>query len=173
MITLGVFVSPVAGETETEPLQVVNKVELSKYMGRWYEIATIVMWFEKDCAGGTTADYELFSDGTVKVLNACYTADGKKKTGSGRAWVVDDQTNAKLKVSFLPFGLKFFGGDYWIIDLGANYEYAVVGHPSRRYGWILSRTKTLPEEVLNSIISSLETKGYDFSKFTMTNQKDF
>jgi apolipoprotein D and lipocalin family protein len=131
------------------------------------------MWFQKDCAGGTTANYELLNDGTVSVVNSCYTSNGKIKTARGIAWVVDPQTNAKLKVSFLPFGLKIFGGDYWIIDLGTNYEYAVVGHPSRQYGWILSRTKTLPEEVLKEIISRLESQGYDFSKFTMTDQKNY
>ena len=76
-------------------------------------------------------------------------------------------------MSFLPFGLKLAGGDYWIIDLGPNYEYAVVGHPTRKYGWILSRTKELPEDTLKGIISRLEAQGYDFSKFTMTNQKEY
>jgi apolipoprotein D and lipocalin family protein len=165
-----------AGKAETKTaseLKVVNHVEVEKYMGRWYEIATITMWFQKDCAGGTTANYELRDDGTVKVVNSCYTSANKLKQSTGRAWVVDTATNAKLKVSFLPFGLKLAGGDYWIIDLGPNYEYAVVGHPSREYGWILSRTKELPENTLKGIITRLKAQGYDFSKFTMTNQKEY
>jgi len=163
-------------KTETDkatPLRVVANVDVQKYMGQWYEIATITMWFQKDCAGGTTANYELRDDGTVKVVNSCYTAENKLKQSTGRAWLVDTATKAKLKVSFLPGGLKLGGGDYWIIDLGPNYEYAVVGHPTRKYGWILSRTKELPQDTLKGIISRLEAQGYDFSKFTMTNQKEY
>jgi apolipoprotein D and lipocalin family protein len=158
---------------ETAPLKVVEQVDVKKYMGLWYEIATITMWFQKDCAGGTNANYELRDDGTVKVVNSCYTAENKLKQSTGRAWLVDASTKAKLKVSFLPGGLKLAGGDYWIIDLGPNYEYAVVGHPSRKYGWILSRTKELPQDTLKGIITRLEAQGYDFSKFTMTNQKEY
>ena len=84
----------------------VDDVDVGKYMGLWYEIATITMWFQKDCAGGTTANYELRDDGTVKVVNSCYTAENKLKQSTGRAWLVDTATKAKLKVSFLPGGLK-------------------------------------------------------------------
>jgi apolipoprotein D and lipocalin family protein len=163
----------VAKTKATAPLKVVDNVDVQKYMGFWYEIATITMWFQKDCAGGTNANYELRDDGTVKVVNSCYTAENKLKQSTGRAWLVDTATKAKLKVSFLPGGLKLAGGDYWIIDLGPNYEYAVVGHPTRKYGWILSRTKELPEATLKGIITRLEAQGYDFSKFTMTNQREY
>jgi len=87
---------------------------------------------------------------------------------------VDTKTPAKLKVSFFSlFGFWLFAGHYWIIDLDPEYQYAVIGHPSRNLGWILSRTPKLPEEVLQGIVERLEANGYNFSQFKMTNQTDF
>jgi len=107
-------------------------------------------------------------------VNRCCTKDGKVKDAKGRAWVVDTKTPAKLKVSFFSlFGFWLFAGHYWVIDLDSEYQYAVIGHPSRDLGWILSRTPKLPEEVLKSIAKRLEANGYNFSKFKMTNQTDF
>ena len=153
--------------------EVVDKVDVDRYMGTWYEIAKIPMYFQRKCAGGTTATYSLKENGDVKVVNKCYTEDREVVEAKGVAWVVDEKTNAKLKVSFLPFGLKWFGGDYWVIGLDPDYKWAVVGHPDREYGWVLSRTKTLPDETMDKIVKLLEDKGYDYSKFTSTEQKSF
>ena len=163
------------GATKKNPgeLAVVDHVDLQKYLGKWYEIASIPAWFQKDCAGGVTADYTLNPNGAVNVLNQCVTASKKVKKAKGRAWIVDKNTNAKLKVTFLPLGIRLFAGDYWIIDLGPGYEYAVVGHPSREYGWILARKPELDAETLKAIAARLEAKGYDFKRFKMTNQKDY
>lgn len=155
-------------------LQVVEQVDLNRYVGTWYEIALIPVWFQKECAGGTTAEYTLIKEGTIRVVNRCCKKDGSAKEAKGRAWVVDKKTPAKLKVSFFSlFGLWIFAGDYWIIDLGPEYEYTVIGHPSRNIGWILSRTPQLTDQVLKGIAERIEAKGYDFSKFKMTNQTDF
>ena len=165
------FVSAEPGNKKE--LTVVDNVDLSRYLGRWYEIALIPVWFQKGCAGGTTAEYSLFKDGVVNVVNKCCTEDGKVKEAKGRAWVVDKKHPAKLKVSFVSLlGLWLFKGDYWIIDLDPDYRYAVVGHPGRDLGWILSRTPTLPENVLQGIGERLTAKGYDFSRFKMTNQTE-
>lgn len=152
-------------------LETVDYVDVEKYMGTFYEIATIPAFFQRNCAHGTTATYSLNDDGTVKVVNRCYTDKGKLQEAEGEAWVADPKTNAKLKVSFAPFFKKRFAGDYWIIELGPNYSYAVVGHPSREYGWILSRSPEMPDEVLRGIIARLEERGYDFSKFELTEHK--
>ena len=169
-----VFNSIVSAEPENKTeLKVVENVDLSRYLGRWYEIALIPVWFQKGCAGGTTAEYSLFKDGVVNVVNRCCSEDGKVKEAKGRAWVVDNKNPAKLKVSFVSlFGLWLFKGDYWIIDLDPDYMYAVVGHPGRDLGWILSRTPTLSEEVLQGIAERLTANGYDFSRFKMTNQTE-
>ncbi len=155
-------------------LEVVDRVDIERYMGKWYSIASIPQVFTKPCAGGTTAFYTLLDNGLVKVENACYKSDGSVSGVEGRAWVVDKETNARLKVSFIPFiRIDFLAGDYWIIDLGPDYEYAVVGHPERKYGWILSRTKELPQEVLDGIVERLEDQGYDFSDFKMVDQESY
>jgi apolipoprotein D and lipocalin family protein len=163
-----------AEESTRSELKVVPSVDLNRYLGAWYSIASIPQVFDRKCVGGTTATYTLNEDGTVAVRNACYLSDGSLTQAKGVAWVADPKTNAKLKVTFIPFlRLNFLAGDYWIIDLGPDYEYAVVGHPSRKYGWILSRTPELPEDVLPGIIPRLEAQGYDFSQFQMVNQKDY
>ena len=177
LLGLGIMISYVElAESNTTLLEprVVEDVDLSRYVGRWYEIALIPVWFQKECAGGTTAEYTLVKEGVVSVVNKCCTKDGKVKEAKGRAWVVDKKIPAKLKVSFFSlFGFWLFAGHYWIIDLDPEYQYAVIGHPSRDLGWILSRTPKLPEEVLKSIAERLEANGYNFSRFKMTNQTDF
>ena len=149
------------------PLDVVSFVDLERYMGTWYEIARYPHRFQEGCVG-TTATYSLRDDGKVDVLNQCYkgNVDGELKKAHGKAWVVDSGTNAKLKVSFFwPFT-----GDYWIIDLGERYEYAVVGHPDRRYLWILSRSPEMDDQLYNNIIEKLKTQSYDTGKLIRTIQ---
>jgi apolipoprotein D and lipocalin family protein len=155
------------GKEPSPPLQVVPYVDLNRYIGVWYEIARYPNSFQKDCVG-SKATYELRADGKISVLNECYdkSFEAKLRSAKGKAWVVDKGTNAKLKVSFF----WFFAGDYWIIDLGKDYEYAVVGHPKRKYLWILSRTKTIDEQVYKNILSRLQNKQYDTSKLMKTLQ---
>ena len=118
---------------------------------------------------GSRATYALRDDGKLSVLNECNdkTFNGKIRSAKGKAWVVDKETNAKLKVSFFwPFA-----GDYWIIDLGTNYEYAVIGNPTREYLWILSRTREMEEELYEAILSRLKDNQYDISRLIKTGQQ--
>lgn len=152
-------------------LQSVPFVNLNQYVGKWYEISRYANSFQKDCAG-TTAEYTNKGD-YIEVKNSCQTkADFTKvKVADGFARVADKHTNSKLKVSFVPFLGRYgwFAGNYWVIELGENYEYAVVGEPSRKYLWILSRTETLPEGVYNGILERLESvHHYDTSKLLKT-----
>jgi apolipoprotein D and lipocalin family protein len=169
LLPLGGIVFAAAGDVP--PLQVVDNVDLTRYVGTWYAIASIPTWFERPCVQGTTATYTLLENGKIEVVNRCYNKKGEMRTARGRAWVVDETTNAKLKVSFFSlFGLWLFPGDYWIIDLDSEYRYVAVGHPSRKYGWILSRTPALDPSILNGIIERLEGQGYDFDAFETTDQ---
>ena len=137
-------------------LEVVGAVDLSRYAGRWYEIARLPNRFEKKCADSVTATYRLRSDGKVDVVNRCRKANGAYTTATGKAKIVDKKTNAKLKVTFFwPFY-----GDYWILDLGPNYEYAVVGAPNRDYLWILSRTPQLDEQLYQRLLREMATRGF-------------
>ena len=149
------------------PLQVVSHVDVTRYIGTWYEIASFPQRFEKGCVA-SRATYTLLPDGKIEVFNECRKGsfDGKISSAKGKAWVVDSKTNAKLKVCFFwPFS-----GDYWIIDLGEDYEYAVVGHPSRKYLWILSRTPEMDEALYNQILEKLQGQSYDASKLVKTPQ---
>ncbi|MGB5219483.1 MAG: lipocalin family protein [Polyangiales bacterium] len=152
---------------ELPPLEAVSQVDLERYLGTWYEIASYPQRFQKGCTG-TTATYTLRDDGDIDVLNKCRkgSLDGPEDLAEGRARVVDHESNAKLEVSFFwPFW-----GDYWIIDLGPDYEYAVVGHPSRDYLWILSRTRTLDDQVYARILARLEEQGYPLEPLEKTPQ---
>lgn len=158
-----------AGTTERlglPPLETVDRVDLDRYVGTWYEIASFPQWFQKDCTA-TTATYTRRSDGLIDVLNACRdgATDGRLRTAHGRARVVAS-TSAKLEVSFF----RPFWGDYWIIELGTDYEYAVVGHPSRDYLWILSRTPSMPDTLYDAILRRLEAVGYDTARLARTVQ---
>lgn len=148
-------------------LKTVDKVDLDRYLGLWYEIASYPAWFQRGCTG-TTAEYSRRDDGLIKVVNSCRkgSLDGKLKKAIGRAKVVDAVSNAKLKVSF--FGP--FWGDYWILDLDRDYQWAVVGVPSRKYLWILSRTPSLDADSYQRILKSLPDKGFDLSRLQETEQ---
>ena len=148
-------------------LQTVQSVNLNRYMGTWYEIASFPQRFQKGCVA-SMATYSLRDDGKVSVINQCRneTLDGKLRSAKGKAWVVDKRTNAKLKVQFFwPFS-----GDYWIIDLGSNYEFAVVGHPKRTYLWILSREPQMDSGTYEAILQRLKAQGYDLSRLKKTLQ---
>jgi apolipoprotein D and lipocalin family protein len=149
------------------PPEVVPRVDLNRYMGTWYEIARFPFRVQEGCFG-TTATYALQSDGTVSVLNQCRKGSfgGQLSTAEGTARVVDRTTNAKLTVTFFwPFS-----GDYWIIDLGQDYEYAVVSVPSRRYLWILSRTPAMPDAAYAEILDRLRGQGFDIRRLIKTPQ---
>ena len=146
-------------------LGTVPHVDLGRYVGTWYEVANFPQSFQRGCTA-TTATYTLRSDGEIDVVNRCRkgSVQGPEKIARGRARVVDRSSNAKLEVSFF----RPFWGDYWILDLGQNYEYAVVGHPSRDYLWILSRTPSLDPGVYDGIVARLAAQGYETSRLVRT-----
>jgi len=149
-------------------LKTVEHVDVKRYMGTWFEIAKFPQRFEKGLVG-ITANYTLLPNGKVRVINSGHKVDfnGKLKTIEGKAWVVDTVTNAKLKVSFFwPFA-----ADYWILELGKDYEYSVVGEESRKYLWILSRTPQMEDAIYNELLKRLQQKGFDVSKLERIPQR--
>lgn len=145
-------------------LRTVDRVDLDRYAGRWYEIARYPNRFQSHCTGQATAQYTKLDDDEIQVVNRCPVELGKVDEAEGRARIVDTQTNAKLEVRFAPSWLAWLPwvwGDYWIIDLASDYSYAVVGEPSRRYLWILARSAQLPDAAWQSIVERLGRQGYD------------
>jgi len=146
-------------------LQTVPYVDLERYAGRWHEIASLPQRFQKGCTC-TTADYTKSDKGYIIVENRCVrdSVNGKRSYIKGKAFIESNSGNAKLSVQFFwPFK-----GKYWIIDLADDYSYAVVGHPNRKYLWILSRTPEMSESLYMDIISKLKTQGFDVSKIKRT-----
>ncbi|MFA7228743.1 MAG: lipocalin family protein [Melioribacteraceae bacterium] len=156
------------GSSDYAPLDVVDKVDVARYTGKWFEIAMLPNSFQKGC-NCTTAEYSIIDEETIRVINTCRqdSITGEINSVNGKAFVVEGSNNAKLRVQFFwPFR-----GDYWILELDSeNYQYAVVGAPSRKYLWILSRTPKMDETLFNSLVEKCRSKGFDVSKLKMTAQ---
>jgi apolipoprotein D and lipocalin family protein len=150
------------------PLTTVSSVDLSRFQGQWYEIARLPRPTEVDCTG-TMASYALKSPTQLTLLHQCNvgTLTGPVRQVVANAVVQDPSSTAKLQVDF-----GGFYGDYWIIDLGQNYDFAVVGHPSRDYLWILSRAPKLDAATLSGITTRAQQNGFDTSKLEYTVQPD-
>lgn len=150
-----------ASSGDLPPPQTVAKLDLNRYLGKWHEIARFDARFQRGCVG-STAEYALLPDGRISVKNTCHkeTADGELKEATGVAWLPDPAEPAKLRVRFFwPFS-----ADYWVIALDDDYQWAVVGHPSRDYLWILSRTATMDEELYKKILALITAQRYDVGK---------
>jgi apolipoprotein D and lipocalin family protein len=165
---LFLFISTFLGcASNYAPLDVVNKVDLDRYLGKWYEISSFPQSFQKGC-NCSTAEYFKTDDDYIKVVNKCRkdSPTGELKTANGKAFVKDTATNAKLSVQFFwPFR-----GAYWIIELANDYSYAVVGHPNREYLWILSRTPRMDSKIYSMLLEKISNKGFDTNKLVITNQ---
>jgi lipocalin len=149
-------------------LKTVDHVDVHRYMGTWYEIARFPQRFEEGLVG-ISATYTLLPNGKVEVVNKGHerSLDGEERSIRGKAWVVDTSTNAKIKVRFFwPFS-----ADYWIVELGENYEYAAVGGPSLKYLWILSRTPQMSETAYEDLAKRLLDKGFDVTRLEKVPQR--
>ena len=154
------------------PNKPVPALDLDRYTGRWHEIAHLPMFFQRKCASDTTATYTRKPDGTIEVDNACRKQDGEMQRSIGAARPVAGSPGA-LEVRFAPKWLGWVPGvwaDYWVVDLDPNYRWAVVGGPSQKYLWILSRSPTMDQATLDGIKDRATKRGYDITKLVMTTQ---
>ncbi len=148
-----------ACETIPEGAKAVKPFEINKYLGTWYEIARMDFKFERDLKN-VTATYSLNDNGTIKVLNQGFNINtNERKQAIGKAKFVDLTDEAKLKVSF--FG-PFYAG-YNVVALDAEYKYALIAGQSLEYLWILSREKTIPENIKTEYLKIAESIGYKTS----------
>ena len=155
-------------QSKLPPLRTVPHVDLARYMGDWRVIANIPYFAEKGCVDSIES-YALRPDGTIEnwFTYRKQTFTAPQKTVRARAYVTNPATNAEWRVKFLG-GL--ISAPYLILDLDPNYHWTVVGHPSRNYGWIMAREKTLPSETYQAILHRLAAQGYDPARFVKVPQ---
>lgn len=154
------------------PLRPVDSVDLSRYAGRWYEIARLPNRFQNQCTGDVVVHYALRSDARLDVVNQCRQRDGQidRATGIARR-AAGAKNDAVLQVRFAPAILSFLPGtwgDYWIIGLGPEYTWAVVGVPSREYLWILSRTPAMSAPAYEQALEIAKGKGFETGRLRRT-----
>jgi apolipoprotein D and lipocalin family protein len=166
----------VAGVTNVQPLRVVDSVDLTRYAGRWFEAARLPNKFQDQCVSDVTAQYAQRPDGRIDVLNRCKTTSGKIDEAHGIARKAGDGKNdAKLEVRFAPAILSFLSGvwgDYWIIGLGPEYTWAVVGTPNRQYLWILSRTPRMSDTSYARALEIAKGNGFDVTRVVKTSNSE-
>lgn len=175
LIVLGMFTSlsggaalssrPIGNSNVPEPAK---SVDLERYLGCWYELYRYEAPFQKDCEA-VSADYSRNADGSIWILNSCRkgSVDGPAKSATGKARIVDAATNAKLKVTFFwPFY-----GDYWVLDHDDRYQWSIVGEPSGRYLWVLSRDRDPPADARAVLKQRVESLGYDWSLVRQTKHR--
>ena len=142
----------------TDP-EVVQSLDIDRYLGDWYEIAHAPNWFQRKCMR-SLAQYERIDATHISVFNTCFKWNGRKSTIRGYASVLDIDTPAKLLVRFKILGFIPVKGDYWIVDLGQDYEYAVVSGAGKSGLFILSREAPMAQEKLDGILASLKARGF-------------
>lgn len=147
------------------PVASVPSVDLARYSGKWFEIASFPMFFQRNCVADTTAEYSAAADGSIAVRNRCRTESGFDEA-TGKATPVDGFGNGRLKVSFF----WLFKSDYWVLGLDPEYRWAVVGNPNRKYLWVLSRTPQLPPALMEAARASALAQGFDLSQLRTTVQ---
>ncbi len=163
-LLIALFAQPATAQRHgdaSQPIAAVSDLDLTRYLGRWYEIARFPNRFERGCAA-VTADYALMPDGTISVRNTCRegAVDGPIEVAEGSARV---EGPGRLSVNFVRF-LPFLRGDYWVLDVTPEYSLAVVGEPGRDYGWVLARAPRITQADYDRALSVLTANGYDVAQ---------
>ena len=156
------------------PVATIASLDVPRYMGTWYEIAKFPNWFQRKCVANTRAQYMAQADGSVQVLNSCSTADAQTIDALGLAKQVGPITSPQLQVRFAPALLSWLPqvwGDYWVIDLDADYQLAAVSDSKRAYLWVLSRTPQVNPKAYEALLSRLTAQHFDVQKLELTPQR--
>jgi apolipoprotein D and lipocalin family protein len=162
-----------SAEIPPAPLEAIASLDVPRYMGTWYEVAKYPNWFQKRCIANTSATYAIQPNGMLQVLNRCQKEDGSMSEALGAAKQVGDANSPKLEVRFAPAWLSFLPfvwGNYWVIDLDPQYQLAAVSEPSRKYLWILSRTKTVEPNAYEALLQRLKQQGFNLDAIEISKQ---
>lgn len=162
------LISSCKGQNTMIDKTVVKELDIERYLGKWYEISRYDHRFERDLVG-VTASYSYRDDGKIKVVNSGYakTLNGQKTEAIGKAKIPDTNIPSKLKVSFF----WFFYGDYFVLELDENYQWAVIGSSSDNYLWILSRSPQMEKSLYDELLNRLINRGYDVNKLISVEQR--
>ena len=155
------------------PLIPIEALDVSRYMGTWYEITKYPNWFQRKCVANTQANYTFQPGGTVRVVNRCLMENGQDNEAIGAARQIGAANSARLQVRFAPQWLSFvplLWGDYWVIDLDPQYQLVAVSEPRREYLWVLSRTPEIDNSAYDALLNRLVDKGFDVGKLERTPQ---
>ncbi len=158
-----------AAAVASSPNASVAELDLQRYAGQWHEIAHLPMFFQRKCASNITATYTPRPDGTIEVRNACRKRDGSQQVSEGIARPVAGRPG-QLEVRFAPRWLSWAPGvwaDYWVIALDPDYRWAVVGGPSRKYLWILSREPHMSQAQFDALRANAAARGYPVDRLVM------
>ena len=172
-LTALALVAPAPAAAAPEPLPTVARVDLQRYAGTWHEIARLPNRFQAQCVAEVTATYTPRADSAVDVVNRCRTKDGSIDAADGLARPQDD-TNARLTVSFLPALLRWLPvgrGNYWVIELDPAYRWVMVGEPRREYLWVLAREPALPAGTLESLLGRAREAGFPVERVMLSAQR--
>ena len=169
----GVAAQTTATPAPLPPVSTIATLDVPRYMGTWYEVAKFPNRFQAKCVANTRARYLAQTDGSVQVLNSCVTADGSTIDALGRAIQVGATTSPKLQVRFAPAWLSWLPqvwGDYWVIDLDADYQLAAVSDSKREYLWVLSRTPQVNDKAYGALIERIKAQHFEVQKLERTVQ---
>lgn len=146
---------------DSVPLVTESSVDLSRYTGKWYEIARYPNGFEEGCEG-VTAEYADLGDGKVSVSNTCHqgTPDGPVEVAKATARIVPGSNNSKLKVKFAPAWVPFAEGDYWILHLEQDYSGALIGAPNGKFLWVMGREPQMDPAMYQRITARARELGF-------------
>lgn len=153
------------------PVTPIERLDVSRYLGRWYELAKLPNWFQKKCVADTSAEYRLLANGQLGVLNQCRTTSGEMQQANGVARQRAGGSTSQLEVRFAPQWLAWLPlvwGTYWVVDLDADYTLAAVSEPEREYLWILARQPQLDPARKDALLQRLAAMGLPVDRLEWT-----
>ena len=153
LMTLMMPVLAQASPTLTPPID----LDVKRYAGQWYDVASTQPVFQRNCVC-SQVQYELLDSGNISVDNSCRTGEPQGPVNAISGEAVPSSFPGVFKVGFGDFGNLI--PNYTVVDVAADYSWAVVSSPVRWPIWILSRTQSLPIEKINEIKYNIGRKGY-------------